>query len=57
MTENRNSTSAEHRKGSVKEALGKLTGDAGIEAEGRRQKRGAQAPKATGTERGKSNRD
>ena len=41
MTEDRNSTSVEHLRGSVKEALGKLTGDSRIEAEGRRQKRGA----------------
>ncbi|MEL6063450.1 MULTISPECIES: CsbD family protein [unclassified Methylobacterium] len=44
MAEDRNSSSAEHRKGSVKEALGKLTGDARVEAEGRRQKRDAKAP-------------
>ncbi len=45
MTEDKNSTSAEHLKGSVKEALGKLTGDARIESEGRRQKQGAPASK------------
>jgi uncharacterized protein YjbJ (UPF0337 family) len=45
MTEDRNSASAEHLKGSVKEALGKLTGDVRIEAEGRRQKREANSPK------------
>ena len=47
MTEDRSSTSAEQLKGSVKEALGKLTGDAGIEAEGRRQKHDANASKAS----------
>ncbi|MGX7705524.1 CsbD family protein [Methylobacterium sp. Gmos1] len=45
MTGDRNSTSAEHLKGSVKEALGKLTGDVRVEAEGRRQKREAPPPK------------
>ncbi|WP_298967392.1 CsbD family protein [uncultured Methylobacterium sp.] len=34
------STGTEQVKGSVKEAIGKLTGDARVEAEGRRQKRG-----------------
>jgi uncharacterized protein YjbJ (UPF0337 family) len=43
MTEDRNSTSAEQLKGSVKEALGKLTGDNRVEAEGRRKKRDARA--------------
>ncbi len=57
MTEDKNSTSAEHLKGSVKEALGKLTGDARIESEGRRQKQDANAskvgrPKPAGQERG-----
>ncbi|WP_082552415.1 CsbD family protein [Methylobacterium sp. Leaf456] len=46
MTEDRNPTAAEQLKGSIKEALGKLTGDAAIEAEGRRQKREARADKA-----------
>jgi uncharacterized protein YjbJ (UPF0337 family) len=45
MTEDNSSSSSEHLKGSVKEALGKLTGDAGIEAEGRRQKREARDTK------------
>jgi uncharacterized protein YjbJ (UPF0337 family) len=45
VTEDRHSTSAEHLKGSVKEALGKLTGDARIEAEGRREKREASSQK------------
>ena len=57
MPEDRKSASAEHLKGSVKEALGKLTGDAGIEAEGRRQKRAAGAPKAAGTKSAGPNRD
>lgn len=43
MTDDRNSTSTEHLKGSVMEALGKLTGDIRVEAEGRRQKREARA--------------
>ena len=37
MTEDRKTPSAEHLKGSVKEAIGKLTGDARTETEGRRQ--------------------
>ncbi len=49
MTQDRDSTSAEHLKASVKEALGKLTGDARVEAEGRRQKRSGGNPKAAGT--------
>lgn len=48
MPENRKSASAEQLKGSVKEALGKLTGDSGIEAEGRRQKKAAGSAKHTG---------
>lgn len=47
MTKVPNKTSADHLKGSVKEALGKLTGDVRIEAEGRRQKRSASPPKAS----------
>ena len=39
MTEDRKTPSAEHLKGSVKEAIGKLTGDARALTEGRRQKR------------------
>jgi len=46
LAEDRTSTSAEHLKGSVKEALGKLTGDARVEAEDRRQKKDANTPKA-----------
>lgn len=57
MTENKNSTSAEHLKGSVKEALGKLTGDAAVEAEGRRQKHEARAAKATRTKPAETGRD
>ena len=49
MTQDRDSTSAERLKASVKEALGKLTGDARVEAEGRRQKRSGGNPKAAGT--------
>ncbi|MCJ2126833.1 CsbD family protein [Methylobacterium sp. J-077] len=47
MTERTKVPSAEHLKASVKEAIGKLTGDARIEAEGRRQKRGAQPSRPT----------
>ncbi|MEE7438427.1 CsbD family protein [Methylobacterium oryzae] len=49
MTEDRKTPSAEHLKGSVKEAIGKLTGDARTETEGRRQKRdapGSDAPRS-----------
>lgn len=56
MTEDRNSTSTEHLKGSVKEALGKLTGDTRVEAEGRRQKREARAAEAPGTKPASSDR-
>jgi uncharacterized protein YjbJ (UPF0337 family) len=52
MTEDNSSTSSEHLKGSVKEALGKLTGDAGIEAEGRRQKHEARDTKSKADESG-----
>ncbi|MBY0253487.1 MAG: CsbD family protein [Methylobacterium organophilum] len=41
MTEDRKTPSAEHLKGSVKEAIGKLTGDARAQTEGRRQTRDA----------------
>ncbi len=51
-TEHAHSASAEQLKGSVKEAIGKLTGDARIEAEGRRQKQGARSPKADGSRSG-----
>ena len=54
MPEDRNSTSAEHLKGSVKEALGKLTGDPRIEAEGRREKRLAADPGARKAPRDKA---
>jgi len=37
--------SADRLKASVKEAIGKLTGDARVEAEGRRQKQAARPPK------------
>lgn len=46
MTKVPSRTSAEHLKGSVKEAIGKLTGNDRVEAEGRRQKRAAAPPKA-----------
>ncbi|XYD06684.1 CsbD family protein [Methylobacterium sp. NMS12] len=48
MTEDRKTPSAEHLKGSVKEAIGKLTGDARTETEGRRQKRDEPGSKAPG---------
>ncbi|MCJ2085381.1 CsbD family protein [Methylobacterium sp. E-005] len=57
MTEDKNSTSTEHLKASVKEALGKLTGDTRIEAEGRRQKRAARATGVPGTKPTGSDRD
>jgi uncharacterized protein YjbJ (UPF0337 family) len=57
MAEDRSSTSAEHLKGSVKEALGKLTGDIRVEAEGRRQKREARAAKSVGIQPAKPGRD
>ena len=57
MAEDRNSTSTEHLKGSVKEALGKLTGDARVEAEGRRQKREARVAGNTGTKPASSDRN
>lgn len=57
MTEDKNSASAEHLKGSVKEALGKLTGDAAAEAEGRRQKQEARAAQATRTKPAEPGRD
>jgi uncharacterized protein YjbJ (UPF0337 family) len=57
MTEDRISTSAEQLKGSVKEALGKLTGDNRIEAEGRRQKREARAAKTQPTKPAEPGRD
>lgn len=39
MASDKKTPSANQLKGSVKEAIGKLTGDARIEAEGQRQKR------------------
>jgi|GEM_PF-2806649 len=57
MTEDKNSTSAEHLKASVKEALGKLTGDSRVEAEGRRQKREARAATASATKSAGPTRD
>ncbi|AMB43517.1 MULTISPECIES: CsbD family protein [Methylobacteriaceae] len=46
MTDRVKSNSATEAKGSVKEAIGKLTGDARVEAEGKAQKRQVQPPKA-----------
>ncbi|WHQ70395.1 CsbD family protein [Methylorubrum extorquens] len=46
MTDRVKSTSTTEAKGSVKEAIGKLTGDARVEAEGKAQKRRVQPSKA-----------
>ena len=46
MAERQNSSTIEQLKGSVTEAIGKLTGDVRAEAEGRRQKREAGTRKA-----------
>ncbi|MCJ2048255.1 CsbD family protein [Methylobacterium sp. J-070] len=48
MTEDKSPPSAKRRAGSVKEAIGKITGDVRVEAEGARQKRAAR-PKAGGS--------
>ncbi|TNC09890.1 CsbD family protein [Methylobacterium terricola] len=45
MTERAPKTSTEQVKDSVKEAIGKLTGDVRVEAEGRRQRDEAKAPR------------
>ncbi len=45
MTDRAKILSPEHLKASVKEAIGKLIGDAQVEAEGRRQKRATRPPK------------
>ena len=50
MTEDRKTPSAEHLKGSVKEAIGKLTGDARAQTEGRRQKRDAPGSDVPGSD-------
>ncbi|MET7247963.1 CsbD family protein [Methylobacterium sp. EM32] len=44
MTRRAPTTSTEQVKGSVKEAIGKLTGDVRVESEGRRQKGEAESP-------------
>ena len=54
MTKDRNSTSADHLKASVTEAIGKLTGESRVEAEGRRKKRGTRATDADGDAPGRS---
>ena len=46
MASDKKTPSANQLKGSVKEAIGKLTGDARIEAEGQRQKRTAKSDPA-----------
>ena len=48
VTEDKSPPSAKRRAGSVKEAIGKITGDVRVEAEGARQKRAAR-PKAGGS--------
>jgi len=50
MTEDRKTPSAEHLKGSVKEAIGKLTGDARAQTEGRRQTRDAPGSDVPGSD-------
>ncbi|MGT2480474.1 CsbD family protein [Methylobacterium oryzae CBMB20] len=54
MTEDRKTPSAEHLRGSVKEAIGKLTGDTQTQTEGRRQKRDAPGSDAPGSRAGGS---
>lgn len=54
MTEDRKTPSAEHLRGSVKEAIGTLTGDARTQTEGRRQKRDAPGSDAPGSRAGGS---
>ncbi len=51
MTDRTKLASTEQLKGSVKEAIGKLTGDDRVEAEGRRQKREAKPSKTDGQRR------
>ncbi|MGX7706221.1 CsbD family protein [Methylobacterium sp. Gmos1] len=48
MTRRAPTTSTEQVKGSVKEAIGKLTGDVRVEAEGRRQKGEVDTPQGAG---------
>ncbi|WP_082173307.1 CsbD family protein [Methylobacterium platani] len=48
MTKRAPTTSTEKVKGSVKEAIGKLTGDVRVQTEGRRQKDEATDPKGAG---------
>ena len=43
MDDDRKAAATERAEGSVKEAIGKLTGDAAAEAKGRAQKAGAEA--------------
>ncbi|BAU88676.1 hypothetical protein MPPM_0071 [Methylorubrum populi] len=44
VTERAKPTSVEHAKSSLKEAIGKLTGNARVEAEGRTEKRRTRPP-------------
>ncbi len=57
MTENKNSPPSEQVKGSVKEAIGKLTGDVRVETEGRRQKQKGEAPQKSPSKAPGSGRD
>lgn len=43
MAEDKDKPSANHLKGSVKEAIGKLTGDTRIAEEGQREKQGSKS--------------
>ncbi|MBE7199393.1 CsbD family protein [Methylobacterium sp. A49B] len=52
MTDDKSSTSVDRRKGSIKEAIGKLTGDVRAEAEGKRQKRASGPSQPAETEPG-----
>ncbi|SFV12435.1 hypothetical protein SAMN02799631_05470 [Methylobacterium sp. 174MFSha1.1] len=48
MTRRAPTTSTEQVKGSVKDAIGKLTGDVRVETEGRRQKGEPESPQGAG---------
>ncbi|WP_082711491.1 CsbD family protein [Methylobacterium indicum] len=51
MTKRATQTSTEQVKGSVKEAIGKITGDVRVETEGRRQKDDGRSPGETAPRR------
>jgi uncharacterized protein YjbJ (UPF0337 family) len=57
MAAKKNSPPPEQVKGSVKEAIGKLTGDVRVEAEGRHQKRDAREPNESTSKTSGSPRD